>query len=155
MLHVTTPATIFDLARLSNSVSHLHWIVAKELWRKGESWVVWHGEDPLGLICLTPFFFDGEVTEATFCMTEHTSKHMLGIVRRIRLTLSEGTYSDLVTVVRTRAGARLARLCDFDAVTETEIGEVWAYVGTTRGRRRRSGGPTQIKRKTDSNVSTA
>lgn len=88
----------------------------------------------LGLFGLYPVSMD--LGECWFDVKPEAAPDMLWIARQVRLTLTGTPYPALVTVVRTQAGARIARACGFDFFERTELGDV--YERNFRSLRRRS-----------------
>lgn len=126
MIAVTTPATIFELAELGGAQTSLSWRVLREMWKNGDTWSLWSGEDLVALIGLYPID-DSETVEAWFNVVPGASKHMLQILRHMRLTIQAGDYPHIVVICVTSAGKRIARACGFTFAETSDFGEVWKW----------------------------
>lgn len=143
MLKVRHPATIVDLANLGRAMDPLSWHVLRTTYSKGQSFALdWNGET-MAMAVLFPLPDGG--WEASFNFSPMAQRHMLSIVRQVRLTLADPKYSGCVTLCTTTAGKRLAHLCGFIRVTDTQYGEVWAHGGTNqRAFRRQNESPSRV-----------
>ncbi|MEQ9247329.1 MAG: hypothetical protein RLO21_15195, partial [Nitratireductor sp.] len=110
-LRIQSPANLIDFAELVQARSRLMWSVAREMYDGGETWSVRHDDALLMVGGLYPF--DPETGEAWFCAAPEAAPHMLSLIRAIRLTLWRSRYREIVTLVQSDAGRRIARAVGF------------------------------------------
>ncbi|RUW39140.1 hypothetical protein EN739_31615 [Mesorhizobium sp. M2A.F.Ca.ET.017.03.2.1] len=128
---VTSPATLFEMAELSGASSRLMWAVAREMWAKGSTFAIRDGDELVGLAGIYPMTPD--CGEAWFNIRPTAARHMLAICRAIKLTLRSSGYREIVAVVGTDAGRRIAAAAGLTFFEATEMGEVW-HDDALRGR---------------------
>lgn len=138
MLDVRTPATIFDMAELAGAATWFHWRVAREMWSSGETYALEEDGRLIGLFGLYP---TETGAEAWFSVRPDCERHMMFLVRRIRLTLKASHYPEIVVFCVTAQGQRIANACGFDFLASSELGEIWKWqtssVAATRPKRKR------------------
>lgn len=105
-------ADIFDMAELCGASTVFEWRVAREMLARG---LCWAAEDESGVLVALGGLYprDDGSHELWFAPGAPASRHMLALARLTRLTLCAGSYGEIVTVCRTRAGKRLARAIGF------------------------------------------
>lgn len=118
-LVVTSPATLLDMAELVGATTPLLWAVAREMHRSGDTWAV-HDAGGRLLMLAGLYPLGAGVAEAWFNVRPEAAAHMLAIVRGMRLTLDASHYREIVTIVRTPAGAQLAKLAGFEFFSDEE-----------------------------------
>lgn len=128
MTVTAAPATIFDMADMSQGISRLQWRITNETFRNGQCFALRAGDELIALAGLYPLPDGGAEGWFRF-RREQASKHIPGIIRCVRLTLAQSAYRAVVTVVATEAGARFARASGFVFAKDSPDGEVWAYGG--------------------------
>jgi hypothetical protein len=122
-LTIETPATILDVAELSGAISPLMWAVAREMWANGQTWAIRVDDELVGIAGIYPL--QPEIGECWFNVKPQAARHMLAIVRAIRLTIRESRYREIVVACDTPAGVRIARSAGFSFHAATQNGEVW------------------------------
>lgn len=124
------PADLFDMAALGGASSAFEWRVAREMLARG---LVWAAEDDAGaLVALGGLYPLGNGRhELWFSPGAAAPRHMLALARLTRLTLCAGSYGEIVTVCRTRAGKRLARAIGFQFArlcdAPQDSWEIWTW----------------------------
>ena len=122
-ISVSSPAMIFDMAELCGARTQLHWAVAKDMWAAGDTFAVHEGDELLAVLGLYPI--EGGA-EAWFNARPALARHMLSVVRQVRLTLTALPYPEIVVVCTTKAGCRFAAACGFTFVEHHENGDIYA-----------------------------
>ena len=117
-------ADVFDLAEMAGAGTLHEWIVAREQLAQS-SMVRRFLRDGrlLGLMGIYPV--SRELGECWFDIKREAAPDMLWVARQVRLTLTGTPYPALVTVVRTPAGAKIARACGFGFFQTTSLGDVY------------------------------
>lgn len=127
---IVSPVPLPDLAALAAGAglrSAAVWGALKRQRALGPSFVARDaGGAPLAAGFLVPFG-DGSTAEAAFLVAPPARGRLRGLVAAIRLTLAASPYAAIVTVCRSRAGARLARLSGFAPAAEAEGREIWLW----------------------------
>ena len=119
------PSNLADLAEMAGLVSQVQWHTLKTVWRGSSSYTL-RAEGRI--IALAGYYRMPEGGfEAWFQFARPAGKHLLGVIRAVRLTLASGAYSGTVTLCVTDEGKRFAALCGFIFVTRSPLGEVWAH----------------------------
>lgn len=121
-------ATLLDLADLAGRCDMMHWLTLKEMRRNGDTWSLRLGEQLLGVVGVYRSSF---ANEAWFAIRPQAGPHMLYLTRRIRLTLDARKYPDLVTVCRSEAGKRIARMCGFRFSLLAQNLEIWEWINSS------------------------
>ena len=125
---ITSPATLIDMAELCDVRSRLTWAVVREMWAGGRTFAARDGQRTVALAGFYPIDGDPEKVEAWFNVTPAASRHMLGICRAMKLTIRTSGYREIVAIVSTDAGKRIARALGFRFFGASELGEVWQWV---------------------------
>lgn len=119
------PASLVDMAELGRAQTRVHWDILREMWRNGETWAMWQGEDLVGLAGVYPI--SDNVVEAWFNLTPAVGDYLTDLFRAMRLTLQTRRYPEIVVVCSTRAGKVMARRMGFSFVENCELGEIWSW----------------------------
>lgn len=123
-LEISTPATLLDMAELSGASSRLAWAVVREMHSGGQTWAIHDGDRLVAIAGLYPV---DEVTgEAWFNIRPDAGRHMLSIVRAVRLTIRASPYREIVVLCLTGAGSRIARAAGFSFHSTTGQTEIWS-----------------------------
>jgi len=137
-LIVREPATLFDMAEMSGAGTRTGWMIAREMWRGGETFALQDGDQLIGLFGLYPI--EGGA-EAWFNVRPEAAKHVGFIIRQIRLTLVSRDYPEIVVLCTSKAGRTIARRLGFRFVQTVDYGEIWH--GEFVRRRQQGGGPVE------------
>jgi len=121
-LIVRNPATLFDMAEMGGAGTRTGWMIAREMWRGGETFALQDGDQLIGLFGLYPI--EGGA-EAWFNVRPDAGRHMGFIIRQIRLTLVSRDYPEIVVLCTSQAGRTIARRLGFRFVQTVEYGEIW------------------------------
>ncbi len=127
---ITSPATLLDMAELCNARSRMTWAIVREMWAGGRTFAARDGENTIALAGFYPIDGDPEKVEAWFNVTPAASGHMLEICRAMKLTIRACGYREIVAIVGTDAGKRIARTLGFTFFGSSEHGEVWSWVSS-------------------------
>jgi hypothetical protein len=111
-LSLHQPATQMDLACCAATTTMQVWAMAKVQLKLGPSWAV-RLADGEALICGGYIFRDEETCDAWFMASPAAARHMVRIIRIIRLTGIPAPYRRAITFVTTPEGRRIARACGF------------------------------------------
>lgn len=131
---ITSPASLFDMAELCGAHSPAAWAVAREMWAGGQSWAIRDRDELAAIVGLYPIAGTDRAVEAWFNFAPGASRHMLAICRAAKLTIRGGEYSEIVAVVSTDVGRRIARAIGLRFFKATELGEIWlVYSAETAG----------------------
>ena len=120
-----SPATIVDLAECFVSGSRYEWEILRYQLMAGDSWAirVKTGEN----LIVGGFMPTGTEAEAWMVFAPLAKKHMLPVIRAVRLTLAESAYCRIYVVVLSREGRKIARLTGFHAVGKYNNSELWEW----------------------------
>ncbi|MDQ1185942.1 hypothetical protein [Agrobacterium larrymoorei] len=113
-----SPATLFDVAELCGATTRIHWAVAREMWRTGETFAMRDDDKLLGVFGLYPI---EEGAEAWFDIRPEGAPFMLRLIRDIRLTLASRSYPEIVVICHTEAGRRIAAASGFQLFSEGDL----------------------------------
>lgn len=125
-LTLHAPCSRVDLGEVFGEVSPFAWTVACQQLATGPSYVVRDGS-ARALAC-GGFIPLGDTWENWFHAAPAAAPHMRAVVRLARLTFADLPHSDprpVETIVRTPAGARLARLLGFRHAITVDGLELW------------------------------
>jgi hypothetical protein len=125
-LQVSHPASIFDMAELGGAISRTQWAVVREMHENGDTWAMRYGDELVLVLGLYPI--DEVTAEAWFQFGPGASRHMVEIIRRIKLTIGSTGYRVIVTVCHSEAGKRIARAVGLTFHAPSAIGEIWKWV---------------------------
>lgn len=126
-LAIHQPATQLDLAACLPGTTLQLWALAKVQLRLGPSWAA-RTENGEALMCGGYIYRDDETCDAWFLAAPAAARHMLKIVRGIRLTGIPAPYSRAITYVSTPEGRRIAALCGYRRIAmRTDGMEVFLY----------------------------
>jgi len=127
-LTLAAPCTRVDLAEIYGEVDATLWTLACHQLRMGPSYAV-RGGDGRALF-VGGFIPTGDCWECWFHAAPAAAAHMLALRRLARLTLLDLPHCDprpVETIVRTPAGARIARMLGFCRVTVGDGLELWRW----------------------------
>jgi hypothetical protein len=120
-LTIHQPATQVDLACCAVTTTLQVWAMAKVQLRLGPSWAI-RFPDGEAVMCGGYIFRDEETCDAWFMASPKASRHMLAIVRAIRLTGIPRPYRRAIVFVTTPEGRRIARACGYSYLCERDDG---------------------------------
>jgi hypothetical protein len=120
-LSLHQPATQMDLACCAATTTLQVWAMAKLQLRLGPSWAI-RLADGEAVMCGGYIYRDEETCDAWFMASPKASRHMLGIVRIIRLTGIPEPYRRAIAFVTTPEGRRIARACGYRYLSERDDG---------------------------------
>lgn len=107
-----TPANQMDLAACAAAVTHQIWALARVQVKLGPSFALRNGEG--GAVACGGFIFRDEATcDAWFMAAPEARRHMLQIVRAIRLTGIPAPYGRAIAFISTPEGRRIAEMCGY------------------------------------------
>lgn len=115
------PATQMDLAACARPTTLHLWSLAKVQVRLGPSWTM-RGEDGVAVMCGGYIFRDRETCEGWFMAAPSARRHMLEIVRFIRLTGIPAPYRRAIVFASTPEGRRIALACGYRAMSHRQDG---------------------------------
>lgn len=127
MAIVIALANLFDMAELCGARSRMQWAVAREMWAGGKAWAARNDGKLIAMAGFYPMEGQDGVAEAWFNVAPDAAGHMLEITRAIKLTIRSSGYREIVTIVRTEAGQRIAKAVGLQFFGSSELGEVWQW----------------------------
>lgn len=127
MAIVIAPANLFDMAELCGARSRMQWAVAREMWAGGNVWAAHCDGKAVAIAGLYPIEGREDAAEAWFDVAPAAAHHMLEICRAMKLTIQASGYREIVTIVRTDAGQRIAKAVGLQFFGSSELGEVWQW----------------------------
>lgn len=138
-LDIVAPATLADAAECVGAIPYVSWAVIKLQISAGASMAV---RDASGRAVMLAGIFTGDdgVREAWFIAGPEAGKHMLQLVRLLRLTLSFSAYRGIRAVITTGEGRRIARSVGFSPVAAIGGIEIWELTHGQNVRRLERGG---------------
>lgn len=123
-LVLVSPATVVDLADVFGSGDYGLWVAAKRQVAAGPSYAI---RAVSGAVVIGGFVRDGDWWEAWFWAAPSAARHMLAIVRSVRLTLRDRGDDRIYAVIRSDAGRRIACALGFRAFRIVNGREVWTH----------------------------
>ena len=138
---------LYDLAEMLGQTTMLEWVVAKSQQAASDTFTFHRDGRLLGLFGIHPV--SPGLGEVWFDIKPEAAPDMVYLARQFRLTLTASRYPAFVTVVRTDAGARIARACGFRLFERQAAGDIYERSGETSGLRR------QRRRRPEGNVEGA
>lgn len=137
-----TPATQMDVAACAAAVTHQIWAMAKVQVRLGASFALRNAQGE-AVACGGFIYRDEETCDAWFMAAPEARRHMLAVVRAIRLTGIPAPYGRAIAFISTPEGRRIAEMCGYRLVEVQRTGmEVYVYDKNTAkhdGRQQRRG----------------
>lgn len=129
-LAIHQPATQVDLAACLPGTTLQLWALAKVQLRLGPSWAARTADGEV-LMCGGYIYRDDETCDAWFLAAPVAARHMLKIIRGIRLTGIPAQYSRAITFVSTPEGRRIAAACGYRRIAvRPDNMEVFVYERT-------------------------
>jgi hypothetical protein len=123
-LVLRSPATQSDLAACAGTTTMQVWAMARVQVRLGPSWAL---RTQAGATVACGGYVahpspSGDLCEGWFMASPEAARHMLAVVRAIRLTGVPDGYRRRIVFVSTAAGRRIAEMCGFRFLAQRDDG---------------------------------
>lgn len=127
MTELHSPASYFDMAQCVGSCRQIDWKLIKHQLAIGSSFSLKQNDAVIACAGIVPVSLD--LAEVWFMPGPKAASGLLAVARATRLTLSRSPYAEHYALVRSSAGARLARLIGFERAGKRDGMEVWICRG--------------------------